>query len=808
MIMKQKLVLLIALVLALTQGMVAQEIVTNCFIAGEATRLKGDVNGDGQVSIADVTELIDYILGNPSEDFIVENADVDGDGNVAIADITDLIDTILTAATQPTITVSPTDLDFGYVPVGQSMTKTITVTGTNLTGNIALTLAETISGEFTVNKASLSSTGGTVIVTYRPEGAHNSGALITFTSGTTSARVIVNGMGVQPSLTVTPSSINFGNVILGDSITKTFTVTGNNLISDLTLRSTNSSRFKLNGNNSSITLTPDADGSTNQTVSVTYKPTQVQSNGGYIVITGAGLSNDTITLSGKCIAAPSITVTPTSYDFGTVELGNTVTKSFSVVGTNTTGSLVLTSTEMVGGQFTVSPTTLPANGGIVKVTFNPTEVGNHAGMFIVSSSADGVNARATFTGKCVATPSITVTPTTLDFGTVIKGESKSMTFTVKGKNLTGNVSVSSSHSSRFIVNPTVITKTQVESASGAIVTVTYKPTAAATHTGTITVTDGTVTKTVAVTGKCVAPTLTVSPMSLDFGTVAKGSSVIKSFSVMGTNLTENVTITSSNSSLFSVSPTSISKDDSNGANGTVKVTFKPTAAGSFSGTITISSSGISKTVAVTGTCDASTLTVTPMSLDFGTVTLGTSKSQSFTVKGTNLTENVSLAYSGSPYFSFSPTTITKSNATNGATVTVTYHPTAVGTHTGTITITCGSLTKTVTITGTCVAPTLIVTPSTLTFGSMPVGSYKTMTFVVKGTNLTGNVKLTVSGTSDEFTVTPTTITAAEAEAGKTVTAKYSPTTAGTNIATVTISSSGATSKTVNMTGRGTDASSE
>lgn len=59
------------------------------------TFIPGDVDGNGQVNIADVSELIDLLLsGNPS---VSSNpaADVDGDGNVGIADVSELIDKIL-----------------------------------------------------------------------------------------------------------------------------------------------------------------------------------------------------------------------------------------------------------------------------------------------------------------------------------------------------------------------------------------------------------------------------------------------------------------------------------------------------------------------------------------------------------------------------------------------------------------------------------------------------------------------------------------------------------------------------------------
>ena len=61
--------------------------------------LMGDVNGDGLINIADVTDLIDYILTGQLEVFIPEAADLSGDGNIGIADVTELIDRILTGAT-------------------------------------------------------------------------------------------------------------------------------------------------------------------------------------------------------------------------------------------------------------------------------------------------------------------------------------------------------------------------------------------------------------------------------------------------------------------------------------------------------------------------------------------------------------------------------------------------------------------------------------------------------------------------------------------------------------------------------------
>jgi hypothetical protein len=53
------------------------------------------VDGNGQVGIADVTALVDYLLGNSDSLFIDANADVDGDGRITIADVAEIIDQLL-----------------------------------------------------------------------------------------------------------------------------------------------------------------------------------------------------------------------------------------------------------------------------------------------------------------------------------------------------------------------------------------------------------------------------------------------------------------------------------------------------------------------------------------------------------------------------------------------------------------------------------------------------------------------------------------------------------------------------------------
>ena len=57
--------------------------------------IEGDVNGDGEVNIADVNLVLSLILSGSTDDPKLAAADVNGDGEVNIADVNRIIDIIL-----------------------------------------------------------------------------------------------------------------------------------------------------------------------------------------------------------------------------------------------------------------------------------------------------------------------------------------------------------------------------------------------------------------------------------------------------------------------------------------------------------------------------------------------------------------------------------------------------------------------------------------------------------------------------------------------------------------------------------------
>jgi len=183
--------------------------------------------------------------------------------------------------------------------------------------------------------------------------------------------------------------------------------------------------------------------------------------------------------------------------------------------------------------------------------------------------------------------------------------------------------------------------------------------------------------------------ITVSPNALGFGSVATGSS----------SAAQAVTITNSGTAAAPVTAISTSGDFSQtnncgssiaaGTSCAVNVVFTPSTTGTRSGNLTATVSGITTTVALSGTgvAPGPILNANPGSLTFGGTVVGTSSTtQAVTVSNSGTTSATVSGVSTTGDFSQTNNCATLAVGAS-CTVTVTFTPTTSGTRTGAVSIT-------------------------------------------------------------------------------------------------------------------------
>ena len=91
--------------------------------------IKGDVNGDGKVSITDVTSVANGVLGNASSSFIFGAADMNEDGKITVTDVTAVANVILNTTVATSLECnngnSAIFVDDFQIAAGQSKTLAI-----------------------------------------------------------------------------------------------------------------------------------------------------------------------------------------------------------------------------------------------------------------------------------------------------------------------------------------------------------------------------------------------------------------------------------------------------------------------------------------------------------------------------------------------------------------------------------------------------------------------------------------------------------------------------------------------------------
>ena len=365
------------------------------------------------------------------------------------------------------------------VVVDNTGTATLTVTQMTITGTNASEFSfasQGCSGQTCNNAFQVLATSDTETVTIRctPASRGAKTATLTFVGDEDSGDNVVSltCTGTDPEINVTPTSLAFGNEIIGGTdpqltfeVQNTFTGAGQeNLTYTITKSGTGQAAFTVSPPcTTTCTATPGED----DVITVTFDPTARQAYSATLTIA----SNDSdepsliVTLSGTGIAPVIGNPMPVgqTLTFGGVAVGATSPAQMASIQNVGDSPLNVTSVALVGAQAnqfaitagTTGPHVIAAgNSGAWSVVCSPTSIGAKTATLRISSDALGAST-FDFTLTCTGEQAVfTITPLGgLNFGGVPVGTSDTLPVTINNTgNITGTISSISSGNAVYTFN--------------------------------------------------------------------------------------------------------------------------------------------------------------------------------------------------------------------------------------------------------------------------------------------------------------------------------------------------------------------
>ncbi len=347
---------------------------------------------------------------------------------------------------------------------------------------------------------------------------------------------------------------------------------------------------------------------------------------------------------------PTQGILPVSYNFGSLATGTTAQTSFVV--TNIGGGILTGAVTTAGPFAVVSGSSYTVTGGgssNVVVSFTPLGPGNFSNSVVFTSNG-GISTNPV-TGVGLTQAHLLVNPGTLNYGSVVIGQTSNRFFSVINTGqvaLTGTVAVGLPFAAVSNASYTVASGTT------GLVLISFSPSAVGMVTSNVifTSTGGVSTNTVKGTGLASA-NLIVNPGSLNFGTIATGTTAQASFVVTNTGsaVLNGTAVAGGAFTISSGSPFTIAGFSS--AN--VVVGFTPASAGSFTNQVVFSSNGGGATNVVTGAAaiepvlsfnGSPTAGLVPLVVTFTDTSTGTitNRSWSFGDGGMTNTLNTTVLY--------------------------------------------------------------------------------------------------------------------------------------------------------------------
>ncbi|MGC2418422.1 MAG: choice-of-anchor D domain-containing protein [Candidatus Acidiferrales bacterium] len=641
------------------------------------------------------------------------------------------------------VSVTPSSVSFGSVPDGTTATQSITLKNTG-TANLNVSSKSVTGTGFGVTgfSAVTLAPGSTMnfSATFTPTSTASVSGSISIVSDAASSptTVALTGTGTAPGMSVTPSSVSFGNVPDGTTGTQVVTLrntgTGSLVVSSESVTGTG---FSVTGF-AAQTLAANA----SMTFNAVFSPTSDGSASGSIsVATNLPSSPTTIPLSATG-TQPGISITPSSVSFGNVADGATGTQPITLKNTGT-ANLVVSSESVTGTGFSVTgfvAQTLTPNGSMTfNAVFSPTTPGAVSGSISVSTNLSGSPTAIALTGTGTQ-PAMSVTPSSVSFGTVTDGTGSTQAITLKN---TGNANLVVSSESVTGAGFSVVNFTAQTLAPGSSMSfnAVFAPTSPGAVSGSISVSanlPGSPTA-IPLTGTGANPAMSITPSSVTFGSVVDGTNNSQTITVKNTG-TVNLVVSSQSVTGAGFSVTGFSAQTVTPNNTmSFNAVFAPTTPGSVTGSISLGTNVPGSPTAIglggTGTAATFSLGASPTTLTFGSVNVGSNSSLGVTLKNngnSNITiSGISGATGGFSTSGVSAGTILTPN--QSATLNITFTPTTSGAASATITIASNSTTTpSISVSGTGAATASSVSLSWASSSSSGVVGYNVYRGTISG----------------------------------------------------------------------------
>lgn len=379
------------------------------------------------------------------------------------------------------LTASPTAMNYGSVAVGKSSTLGVTVTNTDQS-SWSISRVAVSTSNYSVSGISLPVTlvpgqSMTFSATFAPPsaGTFTDSVSISAKSTTTGNKknsrgnskqsagvsVALSGTGIAAAapgqLAAAPTSLTFSSIQVGTTTSQVQTVKNSGGTSvNITQAGVSSAAFSVSGLSLPATLAAGQSMSFN----VTFAPTTSGTSSGTLtLVSDASNPSLGVSLSGTASAPTTpgqLAASPTSMSFSTTQVGSTNTQ-YQTVKNSGGASVNITQAGVSSAAFSISgltlPTTLAAGQSLTfSVKFAPTTSGTSSGTLTLTSDASNSSLGIGLSGSASAPGVLSVNPGSIDFGSVIVGQSatKSGTITASGSSVT--VSSASATTAEFALS--------------------------------------------------------------------------------------------------------------------------------------------------------------------------------------------------------------------------------------------------------------------------------------------------------------------------------------------------------------------